>query len=74
MKHQDIIKLQEHIMGVSILVGMVRNSLVPVDDHGSGEIDDAIAALKTIAPYLLICSTSATYSIKKYRELLPHPI
>ena len=48
MKHQDIIKLQEHIMGVSILVGMVRNSLVPVDDPGSGEIDDAIAALKTI--------------------------
>ena len=27
---------------------MVRNSLVPVDDPGSGEIDDAIAALKTI--------------------------
>lgn len=48
MSKQQIMKLQERIVGVSILVNMVRNNLIPVEDPGSGEIEDAIYALQAI--------------------------
>ncbi len=48
MSKQQIMKLQERIVGVSILVNMVRNNLTPVEDSGSGEIEDAIYALQAI--------------------------
>lgn len=49
MQHSKIIKLQERIVGVSVLVDMVRNTLIPVEDPGSGEIEDAICALAAIS-------------------------
>ncbi|MEQ1412255.1 hypothetical protein [Acinetobacter indicus] len=48
MSKSQIIQLQERITGVSVLVNMVRQTLIPVEDQGSGEIEDAIFALQAI--------------------------
>lgn len=48
MSKNQIIQLQEKITGVSALVSMVRQTLKNEELSGSGEIDDAIFALKAI--------------------------
>ncbi|MBF7683926.1 hypothetical protein I2F27_11410 [Acinetobacter sp. B5B] len=48
MQPKDMDKLQEDIVGISILVNMVRQSLVKGADDAIDRIDEANYALKTI--------------------------